>query len=497
MTSLANVAALLHPHALARPEDEALVEPASQDRPRRAVRWADFDDRVTAVATGLAGLGLVGGHRVALLGKNSIEYVLCYLAALRAGFVVVPINDGSSQDEVDRIVAHSGARVLITDTPERTPAGIGVVELSERGLAKLPVATPDPLASPPDPESLAVLLYTAGTSGEPKAAMLSHRALLAHCDQIARLGMVTTMDTVLLLLPLFHVFGLNAVLGGGLAAGARIVIMDGFAADVPAAIAAEGVTNLPLAPSAIYRLLQDDRTGTALAGVSTVISGAAPLPARLSEEFRTVTGLRVEQGYGLTEAAPGVTTTYGGELLGPGHVGRPLEGVEVRIGDGSDDSEPAEIHIRGTNLFSGYWPDGGGGPDEDGWVATGDVGYRAGEELFIVDRARELIIVSGFNVYPAEVEDVIAELPPVGEVAVVGRSHAPTGEQVVAFVTGDVTEDQVRTHVAARLARFKQPGVVHLVDELPRGATGKIRKGALRSLLHAPGAAGAGEESSR
>ena len=486
VTSLANVAALLPPHALARPEDEALVEPASGGRPRRVVRWAEFDDRVTAVATGMAGLGLVAGHRVALSGRNSIEYVLCYLAALRAGFVVVPINEGSSRDELEGILEHSGARVLITDRPDCHRSGVRVVELSESGLDELPVTTPDPLASPPDPESLAVLLYTAGTSGDPKAAMLSHRALLAHCEQISELGMVTSMDTVLLLLPLFHVFGLNAVLGGGLAAGARIVIMDGFTEDVLAAIVDERVTNLPLAPSAIYRLLQDERAGTALAGVATVISGAAPLPARLAEEFRSLSGLRIEQGYGLTEAAPGVSTTYGGDLLGPGHVGRPLNGVEVRIGDGSDDSEPAEIHIRGTNLFSGYWPDGHGGPDEDGWVATGDIGYRTGEELFIVDRARELIIVSGFNVYPAEIEDVIAELPSVGEVAVVGRPHEPTGEQVVAFVTGDVTEEQVRTHVAARVARFKQPAVVNVVDELPRGATGKIRKGALRTLLNAP-----------
>lgn len=490
MTGLANVAALLTPHAQARPEDEALVEPAGPGRARRVVRWADFDDRVTRLATGLAELGLVAGHRVALLGGNSIEYVLCYLAALRAGFVVVPINVGSSADELERILTHSGARVLITDAPERGIDGVPTVVLSEDGLAALPTADPEPLASPPDPESLAVLLYTAGTSGDPKAAMLSHRALLAHCAQVSELGLVTSADTVLLLLPLFHVFGLNAVLGSGLAAGARIVIMDGLAEDVLGAVAAEGVTNLPLAPSAIFRLLSDDRCADALSGVSTVISGAAPLPTRLADEFRETTGLRVEQGYGLTEAAPGVSTTHGADLLGPGHVGRPLPGVEVRIGDGSDDSEPARIHVRGTNLFSGYWPDGAGGPDEDGWIDTGDVGYRTGDDLFLVDRARELIIVSGFNVYPAEIEDVISELPPVGDVAVIGQPHLPTGEQVVAFVTGDVTEEQVRTHVAARLARFKQPSAVHLVDELPRGATGKIRKGALRDLLDPTGSHG-------
>jgi len=217
-----------------------------------------------------------------------------------------------------------------------------------------------------------------------------------------------------------------------------------------------------------------------------VVSGAAPLPPALGQAFTERTGLRLEQGYGLTEAAPGVTVTLGGVLLGAGHVGRPLPGVDVRIGNGSDQAEPDEIWIRGDNLFSGYWPDGHGGPDADGWFATGDIGYLTDGELFLVDRSHEVINVQGFSVYPAEVEDVIRAVPGVEAVAVIGHRSAAAGEQVVAFVAASgLTAEQVVEHCAAGLARFKRPADVYLVSELPRGATGKVKKGVLRRLMAA------------
>jgi long-chain acyl-CoA synthetase len=215
-----------------------------------------------------------------------------------------------------------------------------------------------------------------------------------------------------------------------------------------------------------------------------VISGAAPLPEDLRAAFTERTGLRVEQGYGLTEAAPGVSATLGGPLLGPGHVGRALPGVEIKIGDGSDPTEPGEIAIRGQNLFSGYWPDGRDGPDSEGWFRTGDIGYLLDGELFLVDRSRELIIVNGFNVYPAEVEEAVAELDGVDSVAVLGHPDPRTGERVVAFVTGSgLTVDAIEAHCVSRLAKFKRPSMITLVDELPRGATGKVQKGQLRLAL--------------
>ena len=317
--------------------------------------------------------------------------------------------------------------------------------------------------------------------------MLSHRALLAHLEQVSGLEVVAADDVVLEVLPLFHVFGLNSVLGAGVAAGATVVLADALTADTPRLIRDEAITNLPLAPSALYRLMQLPDLAGSVSSVRMVLSGAAPLPERLAADFTAATGLRVERGYGLTEAAPGVASTCGGDVLGVGHVGRTLPGVEVRIGDGADDGEPGEIWIRGDNVFSGYWPDGRNGPDGDGWFATGDVGYRTDGELFLVDRARDLIIVSGFNVYPAEIEDAIAEIDGVRSVAVLGTPAETSGERVVAFVEADgIDEGRIADHCASRLARFKQPSRIYLVPQLPRGATGKIRKGTLRRSLEVP-----------
>lgn len=482
-----NVADVVAEHAVRRPDVVALVQ---SGRPRRSLTWAELNAQVGATASGLAAQGLVAGQRVAIAGGNSIEWVVVYLAALRAGFVAVPVNPQSTPAELRRAMLDCGARVLLSDQSagpvtanDQFPDRVQVLPLSAAGLATLAEAGADPTCSPQDREALAALLSTAGTSGIPKAAMLSHRALLAHQEHLDSLGIITSESRTLAVLPLFHVFGLNAVLGSWAMAGGRLVLMDGLADDLFAVVDAEEITNLPVAPVILSRLLADDRVGTGLAGVRTVLSGAAPLPPDLRDEFTRRTGLRVEQGYGLTEAAPGVAATFGGPILGHGHVGRALPGVEIRIGDGSDQTEPGEIRIRGDNLFSGYWPDAAGGPDPDGWFSTSDTGYVSDGELFLVDRSRDLIIVNGFNVYPAEVEQVLLELPGVVEAAVVGQPAPDSGEQVVAFVVASVTADEVLAHCATQLAKFKRPVEIRLVPELPRGATGKILKAVLRASL--------------
>ena len=473
-----NLADLVRRQAQARPEAVALVHP----RPvRRTMTWAELDRRVDAVAAGLSAHGLLAGHRIALCGPNSIEFVVAYFATLRAGYVAVPINPESTASELRRMVDDCGARVLFT-AANQPLEGLHQIGLTSDGLDQLSDPTAQPVSSPRDPEALAVLLYTAGSSGEPKAAMLTHRALLSHLHNVASLQVLDRDDVVLAVLPLFHVFGLNAVLGSWVMSGARLVIMNGFDGfgDV---LAAEKITNLPVVPPILARILDDERAVASLGSVTKVVSGAAPLSVDLREQFTARTGLSVEQGYGLTEAAPGVTATFGRNALGHGHVGRPLPGVEVRIGDGTEPTEPGEIWIRGPTMFSGYWPDGSGGPDADGWFATGDVGYMIEGELFLVDRSRELIIVNGFNVYPAEVEEAIAELPEVESVAVIGRPHWRTGEQVVAFVTGaGLGVAAINEHCATRLAKFKRPSQVWIVEELPRGIAGKVRKGVLRGI---------------
>jgi long-chain acyl-CoA synthetase len=278
------------------------------------------------------------------------------------------------------------------------------------------------------------------------------------------------------------------------ATGARAVLVERF--DVIATlelIAAEGVTNLLGAPPmyAAWTARPDVDLGAALHGVRLIASGAAALPVAVLERLASESGITVYEGYGLTETAPVVTSTIASTRVKPGSIGRPIPGVEVRLVDEpgrpiSDEDDTGEIEVRGDNLFSGYWPDGAGGPDGAGWWPTGDVAYADEEgDLYLVDRRIELVLVSGFNVYPREIEDVIAAHPAVAEVAVIAVPHPETGETVKAYVVARAGQSlgvaDVLDHCATRLARFKRPTVVALVDALPHSATGKVAKGRLRA----------------
>ncbi|HEY3563142.1 MAG TPA: AMP-binding protein [Kribbella sp.] len=459
--------------------------PALVDSDRR-LTWSELDQVVDRTAQGLAAAGLVPGYRVLLLVANSIEFVTSYLGILRAGLVAVPLNTGLTKPELATVAEHSGARLAI--------AGAGLADRIEgvRTVAPDELQGDAPLLRPIDPETLAVLLYTSGTSGDPRAAMLTHRALIANVQNLTQLGedRMGPDDVVLGVLPMFHAFGLNAVLGWAVATGAALVVEQRFDPQQTLELVGRyGVTRLPLAPPALHALLSRPDLRPALNTVKVVLTGASTLDGALADRFEEASGLHVHQGYGLTEASPGVTTTLGEDDPKPGSVGRPLPNVELRIADeqGEDveGDDPGEILIRGGNLFSGYWPDGVDGPDEDGWYRTGDVGFLdADGDLFLVDRLRELVIVSGFNVFPSEVEDVLVGAPGVREAAVIGVPSEETGEAVKAFVVplpdASVDVATVLEYAASRLARFKCPVEIEVVDHLPHSVTGKVAKGRLR-----------------
>jgi len=253
----------------------------------------------------------------------------------------------------------------------------------------------------------------------------------------------------------------------------------------------EACSVVPVAPPVFAYWRGVEGLAERLGPVRLMLSGSAPLSPELAQEFTSLTGIPIHQGYGLTEASPVVTSTLCSRELHLGSVGAALPGIEIRLVDETgrppEGEDPGEIQIRGANLFSGYWPDGANGPDGDGWWSTGDVGFLdATGDLFLVDRLKELVIVSGFNVYPVEVEDVIREVPGVSEAAVIGVSDDRTGEAVVAYVvaSGDraALADAVRAHCEQRLARFKQPSRIEVVAELPVGVTGKLQKGRLRGM---------------
>ena len=495
-----NLSDLVRAAGLARPDRVAFICGDEQ------ITWAALDAAVDSRARGLLAAEMVAGDRVALALGNTLDFVVSYFAVLRADLVAVPLNPDAAADEVVHQLTDSGARALLC-LPELAarldsgrPDGLDVVAVvsDEPGApaGTLPMSALDVPGEPVPPaagaEDLAVLLYTAGTTGRPRGAMLSHRALLANLHQLAEAGAggIGGDDVVLLVLPLFHVYGLNAGLGAVARQAATGVLAPRFdPVETLAVVRRHGVTNILGAPPmyVAWSLLSD--AVDAFSGVRIAVSGAAPLPPSVMEAFERVTDRPVFQGYGMTEAAPVITTTLGQERPKPGSIGRPLPGIELRLCDESghapDEGDPGEIVVRGANLFSGYWPDGAGGPDGDGWFATGDVAYADGDgDLFIVDRLRELIIVSGFNVYPREVEAVLESHPEVREAAVVGVPHPYTGESVKAFVVrrkdSTLTAAELIDFVAQSLARFKCPTSVEFVDRLPRGTVGKLSRGRLR-----------------
>ena len=493
------------------------------------VTWAELDDLVDQAAAALRGLGLVPGDRVVLQLGNSVDFPVLYCGALRAGLVAVPANSGYTGPELAHLLTDSGARLLVTSSvhvisaaPEllRGPLEHLVVAAPSgpEGTLALPAllaaATPDPAARhvPASPEDIAVLGYTSGTSGRPRGAMLSHRALLANLDQCSALRPppVTADDVLLLAIPMFHVYGLNPGFGLLAHAGATGVLVEHFdPAETLALIVRHGVTTVPAVPAMFVRWAAEPDLRAAFAGVRLATSGAAPLPPATLLTFAEA-GITIFEGYGLTETAPVLTSTLVGGRPKPGSVGRPVPEVEVRLreatgieaepepdgdaGPGEVDvvgpgGGPGEIVVRGPNLFSGYWPDGADGPDEGGWWATADVAYADDEgDLHLVDRRTELIIVSGFNVYPAEVEAVLAAHPAVAEAAVLGRRDAARGdESVLAYVVpaegAAPTEAELLAWAARSLARFKLPSMVVFVPELPHTATGKVSKARLRERL--------------
>jgi long-chain acyl-CoA synthetase len=521
------VADLLRLAALESPGKLALVEAAG-----RSLTWQQLDDEVDRLAAGLGAAGILAGHRVAIASANRIEFVATYLAVLRVQAVAVPLNPRATGTELARAIGDCGARLVVADFEavgsvreaigyvERAIAGdldLGRVdaELLQRTVRPqvyVVGAAPrrgehayDDLraeatrAVPPltDPERLAVLLYTSGTSGRPRGAMLTHRALLANLDQIAAVDppMIHGDDVVLGVLPLFHVYGLNAVLGTVLRRRAKLLLVDRFEPQSTLdLIEDEACSVVPVAPPVLAYWMQDPALEERLGPVRLLLSGSAPLDPDLVEAFTTRTKIPVHQGYGLTEAAPAVTSTLcsDGFDLDPRSVGAALPGVELRLVDEAglapEQGDPGEILIKGPNLFSGYWPDGADGPDRQGWWATGDIGFlSAAGDLTLVDRLKDLIIVSGFNVYPVEVEDVIGEVAGVADAAVIGVPDEQTGEAVVAYVvpTPEAPGDlgfRIRARCAERLAGFKQPSRIELVDALPHTATGKVQKGRLRTI---------------
>jgi long-chain acyl-CoA synthetase len=498
-----NVADLVADAASRGPGRAALVDAASG----RTLTWADVHTEVDRQAARLAEAGMHPGDRVVVRMPVGIDYCLAVFGVLRAGGVLVPLNTDIPATAVVDLLADCQASVFVGD-PVPGADVTTMLNHETNGSARTTQIT-----ATGGGEDIAVLCYTSGTSGRPRGVLLSHRALLANVAQCAALrpAPVTATDRVLLSLPLSHAYGLGPGLLQVAAAGATAVLLPHFGVqDALSAIETHRVTTLVGVPQMYSALLTvpDERLGAALSTMRLFTSGAAPLSTDVLAGMQRVTGLPVYEGYGLTETAPVLTSTLASGYPKPGSVGRPLPGVRLRIVDSDGDALPGPdddelddevgfgdesggtglVAVAGPNLFSGYWPDGAHGPDDEGWFRTGDIGYLdADGDLHLVDRANDLIIVNGFNVYPHEVEHVLDQLTGVAEAAAVGVPDDRTGETVKAVLVlapdAEVTEQQVLDHCADRLARFKVPTIVEFTDSLPHSPTGKLARAFLRQPL--------------
>ncbi|HEY0877980.1 MAG TPA: malonyl-CoA synthase [Zeimonas sp.] len=469
----------------------------------RRYSWDDIERASAMLANLLVRLGLSAGDRIAVQVEKSPEALLLYLATLRAGFVFLPLNTAYQAAEIDYFVGDAGPAMVVC-----SPANLGWVEAiahrhgvrhvftlgADRSGTLLEAAAAEPdgfdtVASRGD--DLACIVYTSGTTGRSKGAMLSHANIGSNARVLHRYWRWRIGDVLLHALPIFHVHGLFVACHGALLSGSPMLWLAKFDP-------AEVIERLPRAtvfmgvPTMYVRLLDDERfDARATRSMRLFVSGSAPLLAETFRRFEERTGRRILERYGMSETAMLTSNPYDGERVA-GTVGLPLPGVQVRVVDDAGTmcgvGAIGAIQVRGPNVFSGYWRR----PEktreeftEDGFFRTGDVGtWDANGYLSIVGRSKDLIITGGYNVYPKEIESYLDEIDGVVESAVIGVPHRDFGEAVVAVVVrapgATLDEGALVAALKGRIASFKVPKRVFVVDELPRNTMGKVQKNVLR-----------------
>jgi malonyl-CoA/methylmalonyl-CoA synthetase len=440
-------------------------------------RWLTSDQlesRTRDSAERLLGSGLEPGDRLVLCARSSTELVIAYVAALRAGLVVVPLNTAYTEAEVQRIVRAARPAAAAVDDGDRArwiraaspAAAIHGIELE---LPRVSVAQTIDASTADD---LALLVYTSGTTGQPKGAPLTHGNLLASAAAVNFAWRWEPDDRLLLTLPLFHLHGLGVGLNGTLCAGASLELRTRFDVDDVADRCGHGPTMFFGVPAMYQRLAASGRAG-ALGSLRLLVSGSAPLPATLANEIAGAAGQIPLERYGMTETVMLTSNPYHGPRR-PGTVGVPLPGVDVRL------DADGEVQVTGPNVISGYYRNPEATAEAftaDGWFRTGDLGeFDEHGYLRLVGRSKELIITGGYNVHPREVEEAIGTHPGVEEVAVIGRPNDRWGEEVTAVVVArqPLNPDELRAHAALTLAPYKVPKRVEFTDALPRNALGKV-----------------------
>jgi malonyl-CoA/methylmalonyl-CoA synthetase len=476
----------------------------------RTLTYGDLHEGSARFANALVGLGVKPGDRVAVQVEKSPETVLLYLACLRAGAVYLPLNTAYTLAELEYFIGDAEPRLVVCDPKvrdgvARIAPGAAVETLDAKGQGSLFDLAAGAPGSFEDVErtgeDLAAILYTSGTTGRSKGAMLSHANLASNARTLMQEWRFTSDDVLLHALPIFHIHGLFVALNVTLMAGASLLYLPKFDPETIVRLLPEATVMMGV-PTFYVRLLGDERLDADLVkGVRLFVSGSAPLLAETHRQWSSRTGQAILERYGMTETGMNTSNPYDGERIA-GTVGPPLPGVELRITDPETaailpQGEIGMIEVRGPNVFKGYWrmPEKTAAEFKtDGFFITGDLGLiDAKGYVQIVGRGKDLIITGGFNVYPKEIEGEIDALSGVLESAVIGLPHADFGEGVTAVVAltpgAALTEAQVLSALTERLASFKRPKRVLFVDDLPRNTMGKVQKAALRERygdLYAP-----------
>lgn len=463
----------------------------------------DFLATSAQIAGVMAQLGLVAGDRVAVQVEKSPEALAIYAACAQAGLVFLPLNTAYTAPELSYFIKDSGAALIVCD--DKSEAALGALAqtlkvqlktLNADGsgtLMALAAAQPIEFVTVErGGDDLAALLYTSGTTGRSKGAMLSQNNLLSNTKALVKEWQFDANDVLLHALPIFHTHGLFVASNVTLAAGGSMIFMPGFNLDAVLAELPKATTMMGV-PTFYTRLLGDDRFTRDLSKhMRLFVSGSAPLLAETHAQFESLTGHRILERYGMTETNMNTSNPYSGERRA-GTVGFPLPGVELKItdpasGEALESGHVGQIEIRGPNVFKGYWKMPDKTAEElraDGFFITGDLGkVDADGYLHIVGRNKDLIISGGYNIYPKEVELILDEHPQVLESAVIGVPHADFGETVLGVIVAKAGQtpdlDAVALTMKTSLARFKHPRKLVLVDELPRNTMGKVQKNILR-----------------
>jgi malonyl-CoA/methylmalonyl-CoA synthetase len=450
--------------------------------------FGEIDARANRMARALAARGVVRGDRVSVHLANRIEFLDLFLAAVRLGVVFVPINVLYRERELTHIVADASPRVVVTSYEHLPlfPAGTPVVDVEELSR-EAAMADDAPVRFPLSGEDALAIVYTSGTTGRSKGAVLSHNNFTANTANLIACWRITSADRYLAVLPLFHVHGLGNGVCAWLASGCRMRLAERFDYQRAAALFDAFQPTLFFGVPTIYvRLLEMAPEVAMVIGgrMRLFVSGSAPLPAHVHEAFRERFGHTILERYGMSETLMNISNPYAGARRA-GTVGMPLPGVKVRIVDDvgrvvSHDTV-GELHVRGPNVFSSYWnnPSATMAAFVDGWFRTGDLAERSADGYYTLrGRGTDLIISGGFNIYPREIEDVLLELPGVREAVVVGVPDERRGEVPVAYVVVDKAflEPAARDACARQLASFKVPRAFVRVDVLPRNALGKVQR---------------------